>query len=147
MVRPLLSCPHNLNTDRTVSLCIVIINRMMILEVVVYHLWILEHLGHHHTTFLPVTSCLLSAIPGICPICRHKQHDIIQFLHRVDMKWSNLPAHESMSPTSLSTKWALILSPMMYLGQYCQFLIKALAKTPFFFNSRSLSTHKSLCQG
>ena len=88
MVRPLLSCPHNLNTYRTVSLCIVIIDRMAILEVVVYHLWILEHLGHHHTTFLPVASCLLSAIPGICPICRHKQHDIIWFLYRVDMKWN-----------------------------------------------------------
>ena len=71
MVRPLLSCPHNLNTYRTVSLWIVIINRMVILEVVVYHIWILEHLGHHHTTFLPVTSCLLSPIPGVCPICKH----------------------------------------------------------------------------
>ena len=88
-VRPLLSCPHSLiNTDRTVSLCIVIIDRMVILEMVVYHLWILECLGHHCTTFLPVTSCLLSTMPGICPVCRHQQHDIIQFLHKVDMKWN-----------------------------------------------------------
>ena len=87
-VRSLLSCPHNLNTYRTVSLCIVMINRMVILEVVVYHLWILEHLGHHCTTFLPVTSCLLSAIPGVHPICRHTQHDIIWFFHSIDMKWN-----------------------------------------------------------
>ena len=69
-VRPLLG--HNLNTNRTASLCIVIIDRMVILEIVVYHLWILEHLGCYHTTFLPVTSCLLSTMPGIRPICRHK---------------------------------------------------------------------------
>ena len=72
MVRPLLSHPHNLNTNRTVSLCIVIIDRMAIMEVVVYHLWLLECLGHCCTTFLPVASCLLSTMPGICPICRHK---------------------------------------------------------------------------
>ena len=88
MVRPPLNCPHNLNTNKTVSLCIVIIDKMENLEVVVYHLWILEHLGCHHTTFLPITSCLLSAMPGIHLICRHKQHDTIQFLLRVDMKWN-----------------------------------------------------------
>ena len=72
MVRPPLNCPHNLNTNRTASLCIVIIDRMGNWEVVVYHLWILEHHGCHDTTFLPITSCLLSAMPGIHPICRHK---------------------------------------------------------------------------
>ena len=38
-----------------------------------------------------------------------------------------------MSPTSLLAKWALILSPLMYIRQYHHFLIKALAKTPLFF--------------
>ena len=70
--RPPLSCPHNLNSNWTASLCIVIIDRMAILEVVVYHLWILECLGHHHTTFLPVALCLLFTMPGIHPICRNK---------------------------------------------------------------------------
>ena len=43
-IGPLLSCPHNLNADWTMPFGIVVINcMMMILEVVVNHLWILEH--------------------------------------------------------------------------------------------------------
>ena len=42
---------------------------------------------------------------------------------------SNFPAHKSVSPTSLSSKCALMpSSPWMNLGQYCHFLIRALAK-------------------
>ena len=58
---------------------------------------------------------------------------------------SNLPAHESVEPTSLLSKCALMSSPRMNLGQYRHFLIREIAKTLFFLNSMiPLRTQKPL---
>ena len=71
MVRPSLSRPHNFNTNRTVSLCIVIVDRMPILEVVVHHFRIAKRLHPSHTIVLPFASRFLVA-PRICPVGGHQ---------------------------------------------------------------------------
>ena len=86
MVRPSLSCPHNFNTNKTVSLCIVIIHRMPILEVVVHHFRIVKRFRPSHAIVLPFMSHFVVAIPHICPVGGYQQHHIIRFLHGEDMK-------------------------------------------------------------
>ena len=71
-VRPSLSHPHNFNTNRTVSLCIVIIHRMPILEVVVQHFRIARRFCPRHATVLPFVSHFLVAILRIHPIGGHQ---------------------------------------------------------------------------
>ena len=119
------------------SFPIVVIHSMSEHEVVVDDLWVLEGHRLHRRTFFPITLCLLPVVTVVGPICGHQRHDIIQFFHGVDMKGDivECPAHESASPTFLFSKWALMVSPLIYLGQYRRFLIKALANTAFFLSS------------
>ena len=68
MIRRMLHSSHDFNTNRTVSLCIVIIDGMAFLEVVVYHLRIHKCFHLASTTLLPVTLCFFEPFPTICPI-------------------------------------------------------------------------------
>ena len=86
MVRPSFCCPNNLQANWAVLLCIVVVNRVMIPEVIVNHFRVLEHHHFADAILFPITSCFLSVDLLIGPICRHETHDVIGFFHHVDMK-------------------------------------------------------------
>ena len=86
MVRPSFCCPNNLQANWAVSLCIVVVDGVMIPEVIVNHFRVLEHCHFADTILFPITSCFLSVNSLIGTICRHETHDVIRFFHSVDMK-------------------------------------------------------------
>ena len=86
MVKPWFRCPKNLQANWTVSLCIVVVDRVTISEVIVNHLRVLGHRHFVDPILFPITSCFLSVDSLIGPICRHETHDLFGFFPRVDMK-------------------------------------------------------------
>ena len=68
------------------SLCIVVIDRVTIPEVINNHFRVLEHRCCVDAILFPITSCFLLVDSLIGPICRHETHYVIGFFHSVDMK-------------------------------------------------------------